>query len=132
MSECQQILSFWNRPQCKKVLVELESKWGVIKVVSLGADCRKTYHLCPFPLPEFGHVHHFLRMFERHHKKNSKQCTRESYCLVFWVKFSANDILKYFSYFSQKTGFDIACKVFPMETICMKCQFLFSGKNIIN
>ena len=29
-------------------------------------------------------------------------------------------ILKYFSYFSQKT---------PEETICMKCQSLFSGKN---
>ena len=31
--------------------------------------------------------------------------------------------------FSQKTGFDITCKLSPMETICMKCQILFSGKN---
>ena len=36
----------------------------------------------------------------------------------------------YFSYFSQKTGFDISCKLSPLETICMKCQILFSGKNI--
>ena len=42
--------------------------------------------------------------------------------LGIWVKFSVDDILKYFSYFSQKTAFD-------METICMKCQMLFSGKN---
>ena len=35
----------------------------------------------------------------------------------------------YFSYFSQKTAFDISCKLSPMETICMKCQILFSGKN---
>ena len=37
------------------------------------------------------------------------------------------------SYFSQKTGFDISCKLSPMETICMKCQILFSetNKNII-
>ena len=34
-----------------------------------------------------------------------------------------------FSYFSQKTGFDIPCKLSPMETICMKCQILFSEKN---
>ena len=37
--------------------------------------------------------------------------------------FSRN-ILKYFSYFSQKTGFDI-----PKETICVKCLILFSGNN---
>ena len=35
----------------------------------------------------------------------------------------------YFSYFSQKTGFDISCKLSPQETVCMKCQILFSGKN---
>ena len=32
----------------------------------------------------------------------------------------------YFSYFSQKTGFAISCKLSPLETICMKCQILFS------
>ena len=37
--------------------------------------------------------------------------------LALWVKFSADDISKYFSYFSS------------METICIKCQILFSGKN---
>ena len=40
-----------------------------------------------------------------------------------------NDILKYFSYFSQKTGFDFSCTLSPQETMCMKCQSLFSGKN---
>ena len=35
---------------------------------------------------------------------------------------------QYFSYFSQKTGFDISYK---LETICIKkSQILFSGKNI--
>ena len=43
--------------------------------------------------------------------------------------FSADDMLKFFSYFFQKTGFDISCKLSPMETICMKSQFLFSVKN---
>ena len=32
----------------------------------------------------------------------------------------------YFSYFPQKIGFGISCKFSPKETICMKCQFLFS------
>ena len=44
--------------------------------------------------------------------------------MALWVKFSADEILKYFSYFSLKTGFDISCN-------CMKCPILFSGKNII-
>ena len=34
-----------------------------------------------------------------------------------------------FSYVSQKIGFDMSCKLFPGETICMTCQSLFSGKN---
>ena len=35
-----------------------------------------------------------------------------------------------FFLFSQETGLDISCKLSPMETICMKCQLLFSGKKI--
>ena len=30
---------------------------------------------------------------------------------------------------SQETGFDISCKLSPMETICMKCQILFRKSN---
>ena len=44
------------------------------------------------------------------------------------IKISADEILKYFLLFSHKTGFDISSKLSPMETICMKCQSLFSGK----
>ena len=39
--------------------------------------------------------------------------------LAFWVKNSADDILKLFSYFSKKQDY---------ETICMNCEILFSGK----
>ena len=42
------------------------------------------------------------------------------------------DILKYFIYFSQKVGFDISCKLSPLETNCMKCQILFYGITITN
>ena len=45
------------------------------------------------------------------------------------VKISADVILKYFSYFFQKIGLDISCKLSPKETTCMKCQSPFSGKN---
>ena len=34
----------------------------------------------------------------------------------------------FFLFFPEK-GFDISCKVSSKETICMKCQILFSGKN---
>ena len=50
-------------------------------------------------------------------------------------KISADDITKYFSYFCQKIGFDILCKLFPKmsypkETICVKYQSLkYSAKH---
>ena len=50
--------------------------------------------------------------------------------VALWVKFSADNILKYYSYFSQKTGFIFHANFLQRtETICMKCQILFSGKN---
>ena len=42
---------------------------------------------------------------------------------------TADEILKYLSYASRKIGPDISCKSSPQETICMKRQSLFSGKN---
>ena len=39
---------------------------------------------------------------------------------------SADD--KYIYNFFQKTGFDILCKLSPLETIFTKCQDLFSEK----
>ena len=48
--------------------------------------------------------------------------------LPLWTN-STDNISKYFSYFTQKTGFGISCKLSPLETICMKCQILFPGKN---
>ena len=45
---------------------------------------------------------------------------------------SADNILKHFSYFSQKkTGFGIKCKLSPLEKICMKYQTCFLKKSII-
>ena len=43
--------------------------------------------------------------------------------------FSRQQIGDIFSHFSQRTGFNITCKLSQMETICMKCWVLFSGKN---
>ena len=45
-----------------------------------------------------------------------------------WLKIPVAD-LKSFSYFIQKIGFDISCKLSPLETICVKWQSLFSEKN---
>ena len=38
----------------------------------------------------------------------------------------AEDGFKCHCYFSQKIGFDILCKLSPEQTVCMKCQSLFS------
>ena len=53
-------------------------------------------------------------------------------CLTFntLLAYSADHkLMIFFSYFSQKTGFDISCKLSPLGTICMKCQSLFSVEN---
>ena len=44
--------------------------------------------------------------------------------------FSRRQIDNNFSYFSQKTGFVISCKLSPMETVCMKYQNLFYGDSL--
>ena len=45
---------------------------------------------------------------------------------------SADDkLVIIFSYFSQKIDFDISCKLSPAETICIKCQSLFSGEKSV-
>ena len=67
---------------------------------------------------------HFLKMFYR--------LMVEIYIvrLTFttpWVN-SADDTLMIFSHFSKRKGFDISCKLSPVETVCMKFQNLFSGK----
>ena len=46
-----------------------------------------------------------------------------------WPKSADNKSMIFLSNFSKKTGSDISCKSSPSETICMKCQLLFSGKN---
>ena len=43
-------------------------------------------------------------------------------------KFSSRQIDDMFL-FPQKTGLGVSCKLSPLETICMKCQNLFSEKN---
>ena len=53
---------------------------------------------------------------------------------VLGILFSRQHIeIFFFFFFSlQKTGFDISCKLSPKETVCMKCQSLFSGENMKN
>ena len=43
--------------------------------------------------------------------------------------FSRQYIWWYFSYFFQSTEFDFSCKLSLFETIFMKCQIQFPGKN---
>ena len=40
-----------------------------------------------------------------------------------------DNILKYFSYFSQEQDCDTLWKLAPLETICLKCQILYFRKN---
>ena len=46
-----------------------------------------------------------------------------------WAYSADHKLMNFFSNFSQKTGTNISCTLSLMETICMKCQYLFWGKN---
>ena len=87
-------------------------------------------------------VNYFLLIFVTRQLHSADNCRNECmvsceeserkniFCLTFtnhWANFAITNWW-YFSYFFQKTGFDILCKLSPLETICMKCQNLFSGK----
>ena len=43
-------------------------------------------------------------------------------CLL-WVNISADDIVKYFSYYSQKSGFDSSCKLSQSSYFSQKTGF---------
>ena len=51
---------------------------------------------------------------------------RKIYTLHAGYKFQQTTFEIFLSYF---LGFVISCKLPPLETICMKCQILFSRKN---
>ena len=57
----------------------------------------------------------------------------ERHFLILCIHVGKNFSRRHFgknSYFSQKIGFDISCKLSPMETVCMQCQSLiFWQKN---
>ena len=50
-------------------------------------------------------------------------------CSTLCEIFSSQHFEIFFLIFPEKQGFDILCKFSTLETICMKCQILFSGKN---
>ena len=60
-------------------------------------------------------------------KKNPNVCKASRITLSTLGKTSADGILKYISYFTKKTGFDISCKLSSLKAICMKCKIRFSG-----
>ena len=49
--------------------------------------------------------------------------------LALWVKLSVDDIFNYFSYFFPENKYWHFEPIVSVETICMKGQILFSGKN---
>ena len=69
-------------------------------------------------------------LFSRKNKENISKCRLLKILpRVPPVVVSADDKLIKFFLFFQKTRFGISCKLSPLETICMKCQILFSRKN---
>ena len=48
--------------------------------------------------------------------------------ITLWANSADDEFIIFFSYFPQKQGFDISCKLSPLETICIKCQTCFLGK----
>ena len=68
-----------------------------------------------------------LSLFMRDNETVATLVITSLQCLEFWVKFSTNKVLKYFS---QEMGFTFSCKLSPLETVCKKCQILFPMETI--
>ena len=98
---------FWS---CKKADVFCCCDWCFNLYHSLGKFSRRQIHDSFFIFPR------------------EQDLIFHANCLQ-WRQFAWNVKTCFLSYFSQKTGFDILCKLSPMETICMKCQNPFSGKD---
>ena len=49
-------------------------------------------------------------------------------CLIYTKANSVDNNFMTFFLFLQETGFDISCKLYPLETVCMECQTLIPGK----
>ena len=72
-------------------------------------------------------------LFNRKHNMDRMMMLRASnqvLCNVI-ILFLWHDIIHWIIASSyDKIGFDISCKLSPEETVCMKFQILFSGKNL--
>ena len=57
-------------------------------------------------------------------KRISYHTSQFGYLVMMYLMPNMQDkhLSRHFYYFSQKTGFDISCKLSQMETICMKCR----------
>ena len=80
----------------------------------------------------FSHVvaHIFIALDKWEYQIISLLFLHKNICCGFLLTFTTvNWLISDIFLFSQKTGFDISCKLSPLETICMKSQILFSRKN---
>ena len=80
----------------------------------------------------FEKVPHLERFFQEagsHKKYASYGIFTCDFTLSTLDKISVDDSFKIFFLFSPANRIDNTCKLSPMETICMKCQILFSEKN---
>ena len=103
--------------------------------------------ILPLLLEEFPHLHLSLHTWHELWRKGLQQIEQITHAhqevrrkktraqaqvsvitfTTLWTS-PADDRLVVLPYFSQKTGFDISCKLSQLETICLKCQILFSVK----
>ena len=74
----------------------------------------------------------FLKVLGLKNEFKSATVNKPSVFFCLWCKL-AHNVTAYVKtlFFFQKTGFGISCKLSPEEKICMQCQSLFSGKNIV-
>ena len=93
-------------------------------------------HCLPLIQQYFRHINrtskmNMLKIYDKYVKDFRCPIFKGSTVLTFttlWAN-SADKVDDIFSYFSQNTSFGISCKLSPLETVCMKYQNLFSGKN---
>ena len=117
-----------NLSKCQWIFTKLGMCIGIVEIGFgiANAQIMSTFDRVICPQCDNSWVLSFdVFIFSYFPRKQGKENYLSDYHLELWIKLSADDILKYFSYFFQETGFDIPSRLSPMETVCMKCQNLF-------
>ena len=69
-----------------------------------------------------------LQYWKKNKKTKKKTHTHVITLYMLWANSADDKLMLFFVFFFKKIGYDTSCKLSSSETICIRCQILFSRK----